>query len=201
MGDEYHRAPVAEEVVLEPLDGLDVEVVGRLVQQEDIGLGQQDLGKLHAHVPALREGAALPSELALLETEAHQGLLGQHGGRLGLGHGQLVVELVEFLYQPVIGRGLVVCPLAQFAADLLHPLTHGEMVGEDGHGGLDDRGVLGVTHYLGQIAHGLLPRLHDGAGSRTLHTGLLPVADVEADVVQEGEASEGYCEIIYRYHF
>ena len=93
------------------------------------------------------------------------------------------------------------------------------MVGEDGHGGLDDRGVLGVTHYLGQVAYGLLLRLHDGAGSRTLHTGyeleyrtlartvlahegyMLPVADVETDVVQEGEASEGYCEIIYRYHF
>ena len=30
---------------------------------------------------------------------------------------------------------------------------------------------------------------------------MLPVTDVEADVVQEGEASEGYCYIIYRYHY
>ena len=137
-----------------------VGLVGGLVQQKHIGLGQQNLGQFHAHVPALRECAALPSQLALLETQAYQGLLGQHGRRLGLGHGQFIVEFIEFLYQPMVGSRFVIRPLAQLTADLLHPLTHGEMVGEDGHGGLYDRRVLRIAHNLGQVAYGLLLRFH-----------------------------------------
>ena len=30
---------------------------------------------------------------------------------------------------------------------------------------------------------------------------MFPVTDVEADVVQEGKASESYCYVIYRYHY
>ena len=47
MGDEHERAAVAEQEVFEPADRLDVEVVRRLVEQQDVGLvddrpGQQD---------------------------------------------------------------------------------------------------------------------------------------------------------------
>ena len=37
MGDEDEAARVLEEPLLEPLDGLDVEMVGRLVEQEELG--------------------------------------------------------------------------------------------------------------------------------------------------------------------
>jgi hypothetical protein len=38
---EDHRAFVLGQEALEPLNGLDVEVVGRLVEQEQIGLANQ----------------------------------------------------------------------------------------------------------------------------------------------------------------
>ena len=41
VGHEDEGAPVLEETPLEPLYGLDVEVVGRLVQEEELRLGSQ----------------------------------------------------------------------------------------------------------------------------------------------------------------
>ena len=52
MGDEEEGArELLGEVVLEPLDGLDVEVVGRLVEDGQVGLLRED--------PRERDAAAL----------------------------------------------------------------------------------------------------------------------------------------------
>ena len=61
--DEDERAAVAEQELLEPADRLDVEVVGRLVEQEDVGLGDEGLSQqdapLHARGQALEGGVGL----------------------------------------------------------------------------------------------------------------------------------------------
>ena len=41
MGDEKHCAVVGREEVLEPLDALEVEMVGGLVEQEQVGVAEQ----------------------------------------------------------------------------------------------------------------------------------------------------------------
>ena len=41
-------APASRQERLEPADGVDIEVIRRLVQQEDIGLGDQSLGEQYA---------------------------------------------------------------------------------------------------------------------------------------------------------
>jgi hypothetical protein len=51
VGDGDDRALVLGEVLLEPGDRLGVEVVGRLVEQQQVGLGEQQ--------PAERDAAAL----------------------------------------------------------------------------------------------------------------------------------------------
>ena len=56
MGDEDQRAAVAEQEVLQPADRLDVEVVGRLVEQEDVGLGDEGPGQQHAPLHPRGEG-------------------------------------------------------------------------------------------------------------------------------------------------
>ena len=63
MGDEDERPAVAEEEVFQPADRLDVEVVGRLVEQEDVGLvdegpGQQD-PPLHPRGEGLEPGVGV----------------------------------------------------------------------------------------------------------------------------------------------
>ena len=55
MADQQQGLRIAPEVVLEPQARLEVEVVGRLVQQQQVGLGEQHGGERHAHAPAARE--------------------------------------------------------------------------------------------------------------------------------------------------
>ena len=45
--DDDHRPFVTFELLLEPGDGVDIEVVGRLVEEEDVGLGEQYLRQQH----------------------------------------------------------------------------------------------------------------------------------------------------------
>ena len=60
--DEDEGVLVVVEIVFEPVAGFEVEMVGRLVEQQQAGLLQQQLGERDAHLPAAGElfGAALP---------------------------------------------------------------------------------------------------------------------------------------------
>ena len=54
VADDQHRLGLLDEVVFQPARGVDVEVVARLVEQHDVGGGQQQLGE---HQPALLAAA------------------------------------------------------------------------------------------------------------------------------------------------
>ena len=45
MGHDYSGSRVPGQVLFQPLEGFDVQVVGRLVQQQDIGVGHYDARK------------------------------------------------------------------------------------------------------------------------------------------------------------
>ena len=53
--DEHHRAGVVGQVLLEPVARRQVEVVRRLVHQQQVRPRQQQLGERDAHLPAARE--------------------------------------------------------------------------------------------------------------------------------------------------
>ena len=57
VGDGHHRAGILLEMPLEPGHALGVEVVGGLVEQEDVGLLKQDPAQRHAPALAAGEGA------------------------------------------------------------------------------------------------------------------------------------------------
>ena len=93
--DDDEAAGVADEVVLEPEEGLEIEMVGRLVEQEEGGLGDEEPGEVGAHDPAAGEGFRELEGVAFLEAEA-----GEDFFRAGLeGVIDVVVVLVglEFL--------------------------------------------------------------------------------------------------------
>ena len=46
-----------------------VEVVGRLVEDEDLGVGEEEAREADAHLPAAAEGGARPVELRVREAE------------------------------------------------------------------------------------------------------------------------------------
>ena len=73
--DEDHRVRVGREVFLEPVARVEIEMVGRLVEQEQPGPAEQQLGQRDAHLPAARERLGRLGEVVLAEAEA-----AQHGG-------------------------------------------------------------------------------------------------------------------------
>mmetsp|Transcript_10807 Transcript_10807/g.21519 ORF Transcript_10807/g.21519 Transcript_10807/m.21519 type:complete len:422 (-) Transcript_10807:292-1557(-) len=67
--DDHGNILIAEEV-LEPLDALHVEVVGGLVEKEDVGVLQQHLAKAYSHLPTARKAA--DGELCVDAVKAHE---------------------------------------------------------------------------------------------------------------------------------
>ena len=70
--DQDHGVRIAAQVLLEPVAGLEVEVVGRLVEQQQPRLAQQQLGQRQAHLPAAREMLGRQLEVRRREAEAAQ---------------------------------------------------------------------------------------------------------------------------------
>ena len=55
MGHAHDGAAVFVEEALEPGDGLGIQVVGRFVEQQQVGLGQQQLAQRHPALFPARE--------------------------------------------------------------------------------------------------------------------------------------------------
>lgn len=55
MGDSYDRAGILLEVLFEPVDTLGIEVVGRLVKKQHIGLLEQQTAQSHTATLAARQ--------------------------------------------------------------------------------------------------------------------------------------------------
>ena len=96
------RAGQRLEELLEPDDRLDVEVVGRLVHQQDVGAAEQHARHRDAHLPAARELADVAVDAVVLEAEAVQ-----HFARLRLE--RVAAEVLVFLLH-----------LAEAREDLVH---------------------------------------------------------------------------------
>ncbi len=70
MRDENHRRVERLQLLLEPLQVLDVEVVRRLVEQQQVGIAGERAGQRGARQLPAGEGRQRPVEIALREAEA-----------------------------------------------------------------------------------------------------------------------------------
>ena len=70
MADHDQRAGVALEPSLQPHQRVEIEVVGRFIEQQQIGRAHQCPRQLQAHPPAARETVDRLCEFAHLEAEA-----------------------------------------------------------------------------------------------------------------------------------
>ena len=61
--DEHHGIGAGGDEGFEPLDGFDIEVVSRLVEEKHVGAAQKELGQLDAHAPSAAELARRPVEI------------------------------------------------------------------------------------------------------------------------------------------
>ena len=121
---QHHRRRRSGQKLLQPLDGLDVEMVGRLVQQQHVGLLKQDLGQFDTHTPTARELLRGALEVRPHEAQAHQRALQFGLAALRPHHQQAFVLGGIALHKCHIVGALVVGALAQLALQPLHPRLH-----------------------------------------------------------------------------
>ena len=215
VGNDHYGLGVVHQEILQPLDRLDVEVVRRLVQEQQVGFLQQQLGQLDAHAPAAREFGGLAREVAPLEAQPQQNALhvflvvGEVHGIELLGDGR------DLLDQPHVRLAFVVGAGRELLVERRDPPLDFEQVFEGPRRLLDERAPVLHLKVLGQIphfpafAHGHAPprgRTHSGddlqqgrfARSVFAHQGdPVLVADREGDVFEKRRAAELYGEAVY----
>ena len=195
-----HRAVALVEHVFQPADGGDVEVVGRLVEQQDVGIGEQRLRQQHAQLPAGRDFAHRPGVLVRRDADAEQQFAGARLGRVAAVLGEAVLEL----------GGVQVILLARLRVGvdgvlLLHARPH-LAVAHQHH--VEHAPVLVGELILAQVGHALVRVPGDVAGARLqlagddLHEGRLaaavgpdqavakPFAEFDGNVLEEGLGPE-----------
>ena len=102
VADHQQRAFEALEPAFEPDEGVQVQVVGGLVEQQQVGRTHQRAGQLQAHAPATRKAVDGRVELLNLEAQPHQQGLRTRAGIEGVGLGQRGVS---------VGDGMAVAAL------------------------------------------------------------------------------------------
>ena len=103
VADDDDGVRIARDVLFEPQRGFEIEIVGRLVEQQEIGLGEQHRRQRHPHAPAageLRAGALL---VGVGESEAGQDAGGARRRRMGADVGEPRLDLRDAM---VIALGL-----------------------------------------------------------------------------------------------
>ena len=93
MGGHEQGAGLGLQELLEPDDRLDVEVVRRLVHQQDVGFAEQHAGHGDAHLPAARQRAHVAVDAIVVEPEPVQHLAGLRLERVAA---EVVVLLLHF---------------------------------------------------------------------------------------------------------
>ena len=74
--DDDEASGVARQVILEPEEGFQVEVIGRFVEQQECWFADEQAGKVRAHDPAAGEGLGQFVGVAFAEAEAGEDFLG-----------------------------------------------------------------------------------------------------------------------------
>ena len=76
VADDEDGAVVVGDKATQPLDAFEVQVVSGLVQKQQVGMAQKELGERDAHLPAARELGAWALKVSDLKAQAGQDLAG-----------------------------------------------------------------------------------------------------------------------------
>ena len=153
MRDQHEGIRIAREVILQPVARFQIEVVGGLVQQQQVGLFEQQFGQRDAHLPAARELFRAPFPIALREAEAGEHCAHLRFHRVAVARVKLALGRVEAVgHLRVFGaRGI---ELGHAARQLFLLFFQRPQVVEDRHA-FGENGAAGKRKaVLRQIAEG-----------------------------------------------
>ena len=159
VADQHDRPGVLRQELREPLDRREVEMVGRLVEQQHVGVLEQEPGEGHAHHPATAERADVAVHVAVSEAEA-----GQDAPRLRLE--AVAAERLEPMLEPAVlvhqlGELVVVGRLLELLLDVAHaPLDAAHLAGAGEHVG-ERRPPAALGDLLAQVADDRVPGSRD----------------------------------------
>jgi len=151
------------EVVFHEALGSDVEVVGRFVEEEDLGLGEEELGHRDAHLPATGKFAAVAFKVGLLEAEsAEDGLnAGTHAG--GIVAVELEFELADFIKEIRVWGGTGI-EIGEVFFETGHFFLNGLGFSEGGFDFVIERNPGDVDAFLREVANAVVLRFIDLSG-------------------------------------
>ncbi len=209
MRDQDDGVGVARQVFLEPVARVEIEVVGGLVQQQQVWPAQQQLRQRDAHLPAARE--RLGGAIGVGGAEPQPA---QHRGDAQI-HAVAVAEAEPVLQVGIPRQQAVVLRLGQRGVrqpvlDVGHLRLHVEQGLERASRLLEHGAARMGQAVLGQVADGQVRRLGNHApiglvearqhleqrglagAVRAAQADAVAVPDLPGDAVQEGADAEGF---------
>ena len=96
VGNDDHGAGTRLEYVFQPADGVDIQVVGRFVQQQHIRIGEQRLGQQHTQLPAGGDFAHRAEVLFQRNAETEQQFTGAGFGGVAVHFRELAFQFADF---------------------------------------------------------------------------------------------------------
>jgi len=175
--DEQDGPRMVNEEGFQPLDALDVQVVRWLVEQQQVGLHQEEFRQLDAHFPSAAEFRHRPSHVLHLEPQALEDPMGLLLGAGCANRVEAFVGVAEFLNQVGVAIAFVIGALRHFFGQVCQSLFQELHFLKGLHGHFQDRGGLVVIHLLGEVADAVILGCADRSSRRFL---------VSGDDLQEG---------------
>ena len=170
VADQHHRLGTLRQELLQPLDTLDIKMVGRLIEEEHIRLLEQDFCQLDTHTPSAGELSGRTVEIFTGETQTAQCALYFCLVVFTAHHHIAIMFLGELLHELGIALALVVGAVGHFLLHLVEARLHLGIVGESLSGFLLYGGIILQFHHLRQIADGGFIRDSHYAGSWLLQS-------------------------------
>ena len=215
VAHQHHCSGAGAEELLEPLNALDVEMIGGLIEQEHVRTAQQKLCQLDAHAPSAAELAGGPVKVTTAEAQSLQGAF-----QLGLvieasHHLEAVAQMREAFHQRHVFFRLVIGALGQLVVHLLYLALHIADARKSLLGLLTHRVSVTQHHHLWQVSHcgitrhrhctlggSLQPRYHLEhralAGTVLAHQGnAVAVVDDITDIGEERPCAELHTQMVY----
>ena len=119
MGNQNDREGIGLEVALQPVARLDVQVVGRLVEQQDVRFGEKQPGQGDPHLPAAGELAAFTLPVRGEKTQAAQDIAHLRFHGIATLEAEFLLKMAEPLQKAARVRGIVRYRLEK-AGQILH---------------------------------------------------------------------------------